>query len=219
MSDIQDKIRKLLALANDKGASEGEAANAMQMATALMMKYNITHLSDPSPVNTDARKREYDLWEAWLLTIVGKLNGCKAHMGRDWMAFTGREENRLACWQMFEFIAEQIERLYKRDLPKGMTQSRRANFRRTYKQAAATRVYVRGEEILLALRTKDNEISGCTALVVAQTFDQMMGEAEQYLESKGITLRSKTSKTKVGFGTLAGMAAGEEVKINPAGCQ
>src|SRR5688500_9369454 len=46
MSEIIDRVRKLLALAKDKGASEHEAATAMAMASRLMMQHHIDHLDD-----------------------------------------------------------------------------------------------------------------------------------------------------------------------------
>jgi hypothetical protein len=38
MEKIRDRIRKLLRLARDKGASENEAASAMAMASRLMLQ-------------------------------------------------------------------------------------------------------------------------------------------------------------------------------------
>lgn len=42
---ILDKIRKLMTLAKDDAASEGEIENAMKMAKTLMMKHNISEKS------------------------------------------------------------------------------------------------------------------------------------------------------------------------------
>lgn len=216
MENIQDKIRKLFALANDKSATEGEATNALAMATALMAKYNIDHIPDKSNVKGDRRTTgKLDNWQLWMMTVCARLNGCKTARGRLTSSFFGRPEDTAAAWEMHIFLINQIERLYKRDLPPRLSQSARANYRRTYKQACSIRLYERADEILTALRTQDHQISGCTALVVAQSFDQRMHEAEEFIRSQGMTIRTgKSRATHVGLGTFEGMRAGDEVKIN-----
>lgn len=218
MSEIQDRIRKLFALANDKSATEGEASNALEMATALMLKYNIDHIPDKGNIKGDRRETgKRDNWELWVMSVCANLNGCKSTKGQLTGSFIGRPEDTAAAWEMWQFLITQIERLYKRDLPPRMTQSARANFRRTYKQACAIRLYERAQEILNNLRTHDNQISGCTALVVAQSFDQRMHEAEEFLKSTGVTfVKRKVRAPKYGLGTREGLRAGDEVKINEA---
>ena len=44
--NVVDKIRKLLRLARDQGATENEAAVALGMAQRLMMQHNITDVEE-----------------------------------------------------------------------------------------------------------------------------------------------------------------------------
>jgi hypothetical protein len=41
MNPILEKVKKLLALANDKGATEGERDNALRMAHGMLAKHNL----------------------------------------------------------------------------------------------------------------------------------------------------------------------------------
>lgn len=86
---IKDRIRKLLNLANDSGAFEGEIDNAMRFARRLMLEHNITEndLGQPCDPHEEAAKVEYSaayvysqgaklsLWEGFLAFAVEKLVG------------------------------------------------------------------------------------------------------------------------------------------------
>jgi hypothetical protein len=46
MNQINERIRKLLALAKDAGATEAERDSALARASEMMLKYNIEHIDD-----------------------------------------------------------------------------------------------------------------------------------------------------------------------------
>lgn len=74
-----DKIKKLLALADkSSGATEHEAARAMEMASALMMKYSIDQSSlitrpDMILQLVPIDDKEGEKWVAWLASATGML--------------------------------------------------------------------------------------------------------------------------------------------------
>lgn len=80
-----NRIRKMFALANDEGASEGEVENALKFAQSLMAKYNIERDEvDLSPDDIDIEEqdneythleRKYWTWD--LLNVIGDSNDCK----------------------------------------------------------------------------------------------------------------------------------------------
>lgn len=218
MTDIQDRIRKLLAVTKDRGATPAEMENAMTLASALMAKYNIEHIAE----KTEVVKKQYDWitdkWHAWILNAVSRINGVTFSYSDIDVKIYGRPENIDGTWQMFSWLVIQIERAYKENLPKGLSQSIRANYRKTFKQAAAARVYHRCEEIIAQMRTKDDvamKATGSRALVVAQTNDQLLHEAKEYLEGLGLKFKKSRGRTKVstGYGTRAGVEAGDRIQI------
>jgi len=82
------RIKKLLALANDKGATEGEAAEASRRAFALLAKWNLTldsvegsSAKEEEPVETVASEKSIyaggDRWAIGLYRIVSGINECE----------------------------------------------------------------------------------------------------------------------------------------------
>jgi len=86
---IKDRVRKLLNLANDAGAFEGEIDNALRFARRLMLEHNITEndLGKPLDPHEEAARAEYaqadafthgenlSLWESTLMSAVCRLIG------------------------------------------------------------------------------------------------------------------------------------------------
>lgn len=81
---ILEKIRKLLAVTKENGATEGEVENAMKLAQRLMMQHNIDESEiNISPLDIDELKIEneylsnepkYWIWD--LLNVIGKSYTC-----------------------------------------------------------------------------------------------------------------------------------------------
>jgi len=84
MEKIHDKIRKLLRLARDKGANENEAANAMAMASQLMLAHNIEHVAEESEEESRVIKGHPmgagrgDKWETFIASATAKLYNCRS---------------------------------------------------------------------------------------------------------------------------------------------
>lgn len=84
-SKVLDKIRKLLTLAADPNASEGEIENALKFAQTLMMKHEIEQGDVEMSIDDIAVEEVDDLWKhgdsrVWLmnlLAVIGKSYNCK----------------------------------------------------------------------------------------------------------------------------------------------
>lgn len=228
MSDTKtiELIRKLLAVANDKAASENEAAMAMQKAQALMLKHGIKSINEETG-KVEWGKRIVDLEKAhhyFLAKGCALLYNCKFiwnDKSQHHFCFVGRPENHQAAEMTVYFIADQIERLYKAMLPKGMSKTERAQWRREFKHAASVRVYVRIGEMVSALQKNDKvaqEQVGCTALVVKNHMLALIEEADEFLAGKISTknARGRSMAIKTTHGGVAGFAAGGKVNINQA---
>lgn len=216
---MHDKIEKLLALAKDPAATEAEADTAMRMANALMMKYGIEEVT-PSSTIDQVRVTINPKIDLPLVSAVGDLFGVYNYYtrGTDQAYFVGERTMRDAAVVMFNYLVASRERQYKVFLPRGLPQSDRAEFRRTFKYAFGLRIYRRVQEIVREMRTNDRvaiEATGSRALVVADSIDQRLNELRKWTEQTlGAPMRQgKTRSRKAGMGTAAGRAAADATPI------
>jgi hypothetical protein len=221
---IKDRIRKLLNLANNKGATEAEATNAMEMASALMLRYNIELEPDSDELKVirgSTILEGYD--EKWHLTCSSAaaclcyVQNVKYVDGHGGFYFVGRKDSVEAAEQLMVYIIDQVERLYKEHLPKGLPQPIRAEFRRTFKYACANRVMQRAWDIVEQFRNNDAvalEYTGSTALVVVESIDIQLKEARDFLSKQSGVKDLVTRPPKGGNGTLVGLKAGDRVELN-----
>ncbi len=223
MSDIRDKIKKLLAVANDKGASEAEAASAMQMAMGLMARHGIeaSELQEkdvPKSKLGEKIRAKFDGYEVIIASASAYLYGCRLlciNKGKDGILFVGRPDNIEASEMTMLFLAKQLEALYKQALPAGLTKKERSSFRKRFKFACAERIQARAAKLMEEMRASDvaaQKATGRNALVVQGYFNQIMGEADQLVRELG-TRQVKQPTVKPGHGSLEGWRAGEHVKL------
>lgn len=218
MEKIHDKIRKLLRLARDKGASENEAANAMAMASRLMFQHNIEHVSDEELASDPVRRGSWmgvdrgDKWESIVAATVAKLYSCRHCVSGDDHQFVGKSANIQACQETFIWVCEQVEILYKEglrtfksELGGALDQRLRAEFRKNFKNSCAMTLWRRAGDIVAANR---GNIPDHKALVI---IDQSLEQADDLLKNlkKGKSLKVRTS----GLGSGAGQSAADRVKL------
>jgi hypothetical protein len=226
--DMKAKVLKLLNLSRDRGASEAEAATAMSMATKLMILHGIkeSELQQSQVIAGRSENTELERdWQEIIAQAAGELFGCMTLLskslstGQPVFYYVGRPENHDAAKQTFNFLLDQVERLYKAGLPRGMSQRDRANFRRTFKYSCAARIYHRAKELVDEMKRGEHsaDISGGTALVVQGYFDKLADEVDEFLKKSGMNIRFKKSKPRsFGLGSAAGHQAGNSVNIRSA---
>lgn len=214
MSDIINKIKKLLALASDKAATEDEAATALRMAQGLMLKHQIEEsaLSVTQAQAKELRKHHpLQQHELALADAAATLFGCTVLVydrGRAGYAFFGRPDNCEASAETLLFLCNQVERLYKAALTPGLTKAMRAEYRRSFKFACAARVSARATD-LMANPAALAISAGSTALVVKSHYDLLLTEAEKIMPKfKALKLRGS-----YGSGTVDGKRAGNDVRL------
>ena len=210
--NVVDKIRKLLRLARDQGATENEAAVALGMAQRLMMQHNITDVEEERFV--EAIKGEWmnvdrgDDWEAVVSSAVAALFNCRVLIRRreGSYQFVGKPENVEVCGDTFLWVCSQIEVLYKEALRAyngTLDRAGRASLRGSFKYACAHRVHERCKEIVVKAR---NDIPSHMALVV---IDQSLAAADELIKDA----RPMKIRGKKGIGTIAGRIAGDRVRL------
>lgn len=118
--DIVDRIRKLLRLAGDAGATESEAAAALERANALLLRHNLTMDAiavstgeQPTVGEQQIRTGWAGSWRGSLLGVLARHNLCSpiiSRVGRiDTIVVVGRPANVQATHAMYDWIAEQLE--------------------------------------------------------------------------------------------------------------
>lgn len=224
LAKIRDRVKKLLSLGNNAGATEFEAAQALQMASDLMARYNIQ-----IDTSTNAEDRQvirggwfsYDHpWQKIAAMAAAALYNCQVISGSTDLQFVGRSHNIDAARDTHLWIIEQIERFYKEALTPGLSKSDRAEFRRTFKFACANRVYFRSTEIRSDRQRVDNvkaiEQTGSTALVVVKSIVQQIEEVRAFMDEIPGLRTGRSVRYKMGSGTAAGQRAGNNVQLNRA---
>jgi len=213
VSVIGDKIRKLLALARDKGASEHEALQALEMATRLMMQHGIEERDlNNTTIGAGSILESTKRYHMICANVAAELCGVIPVFNYDRLSFrfTGRSENIEGAAAMYEFVVQQVELLYKISLPRGLSQSERAEFRRTFKEACAMRVYARAQAIINAVSSERGN-----ALVVIDHRKQLRSEAEEMIKKAGGTHeKSQAISIKPTVGAVLGVQAGNSVKLH-----
>lgn len=221
---IVEKIRKLLRLARDAGATEAEAATAMAMAQKLMLQHdidNVEEVVEQLAMRGDWQKMDPNAtkWQRVLAQAVAKLYNCRTMISGSGkymhIQFVGKASHVLVCADTLQWIIEQVNDLHKQALVAfrdklggSLSKYHYRDFRHTFKEACAMRIYQRAEEIVAAAR---NEIPHHMALVV---IDQSLAAADDLIQEvcggrKGRSIKLR----KYGYGTGAGHAAGNKVQL------
>lgn len=188
------KITKLLNMTVENGCSEDEQETAMAMAAAIATRLGIDleaqRQAEATPAQRKATKKafnqEFKIHQILAFQAAGRLYGCEVYAyagGKGGCFFVGREENIELAEQTAFWLMRQVELLYKEHLPRGLSQSVRAQYRKTFKAACAHRVYERACILMREMRYSDTaaqKATGQNALVVQGYFEQLEKENQAY---------------------------------------
>jgi hypothetical protein len=224
MSDTHEatvnRVRKLLRLARNNG-NENEAASALAMAQKIMMEHDIQDVEDA--VEQIAVRGEWksfrvnQKWQQFLSSAVAELYSCRVVISKrtGQVRFYGKQSSILVAADTLDWVNDQVTDLFKQALKafqKTLGGGGRINdhahtdFRNSFKEACALRVYQRVKEIIARAR---NEIPGHMSLIV---IDQAKAHADDLMKEDSVKM-GRQMKIKSGFGTGAGRAAGDQVKL------
>jgi hypothetical protein len=224
---IISRVKKMLALANDAGAAEGERDNALRMAYNLIAKYNLTMES----IETHGQEQRLDEkgsfhgapWSVSVTNSIAQLFFCKYYVAkhegegrRDYgHHFVGKESNAVTARYMAEFVVTSI-------LNEGGKAMRREKetsaWWRSFCIGAADRIRVRVQE----LRQHEQEAnrpaaSTGTALVLADVYRTELVANDEWLKAQGVRLRKGGGAGRgaaSGDGRAAGDAFGKTIQLN-----
>lgn len=188
------KIAKLLNMTVENGCSEDEQETAMSMAAGIATKLGIDleaqRQKEPTAAQRKAMRKafnqEFKIHQVLAFQAAGELYGCDVYDyggGKGGVFFVGREENIEMAEQTAFWLMRQVELLYKQNLPRGLTQSVRAQYRKTFKAACAHRVYHRAIALMREMRMNNSAAQSATgqnALVVQDYFKTLNQENSAY---------------------------------------
>lgn len=198
---IVDRVRKMLALANDSAASEGERDNALRMAYNLIAKYGI----DMSRV--EAKTREADdprgkevidswsmLWAKQVFHAVADLFFCKYYYGSKINStkcrhnFVGRASNTTTASLMGEYIVTSILRECRKRYVHNLAPESRA-----FALGAAAKIRQRVEQLIKDKKTELEATPG-TALVLANLYTAEEADNDAFIRQAGTALVTKKAR-------------------------
>lgn len=199
---VLDKVRKLLAMANDERGNEHEREQALRMAHNMLTKYNLDMLDVEKHIHDkeDPRARfDSEGWSMkWTLFVrkaVAELFMCKYFYGRKINgtrcehSFVGRESNAVTAEYISSYVIESIlkegRRLYKHNL---------SSETRAFALGCTHRIQ---ERIAIMIKEKVQELVG-TGKDLA-ILDLAKAEAlanDEFIKASGTSLVVKKSKTR-----------------------
>lgn len=218
---VVERVRKMLALANDAGASEGERDNAMRMAHATLAKHNLSM----SEVDKKKDDRGHIVgqyygrpWARALSSIIADLFFCRyvfipASKAKDVRhMFIGRESNAVTAQMMAQYLVDSIHR-------EGRRRQRQAgqnnNWFRVFCLAAVQAVNRKAD----ALKQKPDlaEATPGTALVLADLYQTEQQLNDQWLSEQMKVKKAPPTRPKVDYDETAASAGrqyGSSLSLN-----
>lgn len=139
-----DKVRKLMAVSKENGATEGEIENAHKAAQKIMMQHAIEEGDifmceediDEQIVNNNYKGNESNTWVWELLDIIAKNYNCRIlRSGFEKHYFyriIGLKSDRIVVKEMLEMTIEMIRNLYAKRWKEGSKRTSRGIFVRSY---------------------------------------------------------------------------------------
>lgn len=225
---VVSRVKKMLALANDEGAAEGERDNALRMAYNLIAKFNLS-MSSIENHGTEQRIDEIgdfrgQVWATSVTSSIARLFFCHYYIVRFSATnkmniqhhFVGKESNAVTARYMAEFVVTSI-------ISEGRKSSRRADqgsaWRRSFFIGAADRIRARVMEMRNEEEvTNKAEVSTGTSLVIADYYKTEALKNNEWLSQQGIRLvKGKSKPTKgatSGDAYASGDAYGKTIQLN-----
>lgn len=236
---IIGRIKKMLTLANDAGATEGERDNAMRMALATLAKYNLdiatvegeTRSADEARIAHDVAYHGV-VWARHISQSVARLFFCEyfyvkisANTDNCNHYFVGRQSNCVTASYIARFVVESVHKEGKEN-----TRGLHYSAYRAFGLGAATKISERCRALRAAQEKATAEATAesvgesplaapvvGTSLVLATFYETEKAANEAFLKQSGTKVRPGSSGHKVyDHGAFAaGKAHGARVSLSP----
>lgn len=234
MSDMNEKIRKLLALANHPGTGAAESAAAAAMAADLALKYNI-ELSQINKMASNAQAKNFargnptvevhGIHRTALINLargIADLYGCqfliyKVKSSRASIGFVGQDHNVAMADTWLDYLwaaCRNTNSVYNKGQTYATTiDARRANI--SFRLHFAMEVRNRLAEKLASMRRGETAGTG-TALMVVNWFETEKKEVQLWMDANlRLGKASTTRKREIDYNAaMAGYRAGQTTGLD-----
>lgn len=223
------RVRKMLALANDAAATEGERENALRMAHATLAKYNLelaeaVERGDAREADADRIRTSFELaefpWKRRVCASIGRLLFCEVYRVRSrknycHMYYVGRGANARAAIELsMHVIASCLAeaRRMSADHAHGIS---RSTWELDFCKGAAERIAKRCEELRKFGQPLELPKTPGTALVLATHYERERDANLALLKRDGIMLRTRHTSSRGirSDGHEHGRAYGDRVRL------
>lgn len=215
-----EKIRNLMALAEDSGATQAEAEAAMGKAHELLAQHNlsVTDLNDTDEEvgeDTHDNKPWNQQWEKQIWLSIAHLNFCDMYtLNRGTRPHSyvviGRESNRIATQHVAEFVVNTGKRLALEHAQNNSGNS--VSLSNNFKKGFAAGVCLKARQIIEQAKTQKGTPG--TGLVLANLYDVTAHENQALLDAANLRkTRAKISVTDASA-AVAGKDAGSKVSLS-----
>lgn len=223
-----ERVRKMLRLANDAAASEGERENALRMAHATLAKWNLdlADASGAAPSSDDATRGRYGFelftfpWNRAVCAAVGRLLFCEVYFVRSrknycHMYFVGRGVNAQSAIELAQHLIASIKaeaRAQARAHAVGISSS---TWELDFCKGASERISKRCAELRKYGAPAELTKTPGTALVLANHYEREHEANALVIRNLGIALRSSHARQRGCYssGLERGRAYGNSVQL------
>jgi hypothetical protein len=218
MEKIIDKVKKLIALGTNSGATEGERDNAIRMAHVLLAKHNLSMADIAESEKPEEREElfsEYyrNPWYAFVANAMAKLFFCQCYTSKGHhfeknaakktrIYFVGKSSNVITAKLMADYLIKSITKELKKN-----------EFSISFCNGASNKIAHRVEAMI---KQPNIEGSSCTALSVVNIYKSEAQANAEFIASKGIAL-SETNRATRNTNQkeyMAGVSFGGNVSLN-----
>lgn len=195
---IINKIKKMFALANDDGAAQGEAENAMRMANKMMEKHMLTSidLHTSERISIDFIDAQRYVWIRQLYNAVCPVYSCSMFLHGKEYVLVGTESNMVTVGIVVDGLIKSIKRASK---GKGVE----------FANGAMLEIAKQCRQ-LIADRANSYEVAPGSGLVLADIYKTKMDLVQEFMDRKFNLTSGRRSSMN---GNSAGRAYG--ATLNP----
>lgn len=234
--DVLAKVRKLLTLAGDRGATEAEAANAASAAQRLIEQHRLDDALrdadgdgrqaeasaplDEGPVGLDPHpidvQKKIVAWKGVLVGGIAKANGCKHYWDAGAIRIVGSPSRVATVRTLYGWLSREVDRLGSE-----AAQGRGRSYGHAWRVGCATRLAERIREAAeagrIAARDEARQRGVALARVetaLARTDSRLARQAAEAWTRQHLNLRS-TGRTRIASasGWHDGKAAGNKIRL------
>jgi hypothetical protein len=220
METVLTKVRKLLKLAADQAATEGERDNAMRMAHKLLAKHNLDMVDVDKHIRKEGRSKEelqtFGMkWCRDVAKAMGELFFCKYFYGEKLNAtklqhfFVGKESNAVTASLMTEYVIASILKECRSKYKHNLSPESR-----NFAIGAADAIWVK---VQLMKKEPVPTGDGSFAIVPMSYYDQEIEANMEWLKGQGtelVTVKNRAQGIKDYAAYGAGREYGNGINLN-----